>query len=55
MKPNCWNAVWVGNSHVRCEGGEKVEIISKPYLFLYKSVELEMELEKNNKNELLGI
>ncbi|MEX0194362.1 UTP--glucose-1-phosphate uridylyltransferase, partial [Clostridium butyricum] len=43
------------NSHVRCEGGEKVEIISKPYLFLYKSVELEMELEKNNKNELLEL
>lgn len=21
-----------GNSHVRCEAGEKVEIISKPYL-----------------------
>ena len=42
-----------GNSHVRCGAGEKMEIISKSYLLLYKSVELELELEKSGKTELL--
>lgn len=32
-----------------------MEITSKPYLFLYKSVELELELEQKGKKELLDI
>lgn len=42
-----------GNSHVRCGAGEKIEITSKSYLLLYRSVELELELERAGKNELL--
>ncbi len=44
-----------GNSHVRCEVGEKLEITSKTYLSPYKSVELELELENKGKKELLEI
>lgn len=42
-----------GNSHVRCEVGEKLEITSKTYLSPYKSVELELELEQKGKIEML--
>lgn len=42
-----------GNSHVRCEVGEKLEITSKTYLSPYKSVELELELEQKGKLEML--
>ncbi len=42
-----------GNSHVRCGAGEKMEIKSKSYLLLYKSIELEYQLQQNNKTKLL--
>ena len=42
-----------GNSHVRCEVGEKLEITSKTYLSPYRSVELELELEQKGKTEML--
>lgn len=44
-----------GNSHVRCGAGEKMEIMSKSYLLLYKSYELEMELAKKNNIEMLNL
>ncbi len=42
-----------GNSHVRCEVGEKLEITSNSYLSPYRSVELELELENKGKKEML--
>lgn len=44
-----------GNSHVRCEVGEKLEITSNSYLSPYRSVELELELEQKNKKEMLSM
>ena len=44
-----------GNSHVRCEVGEKLEITSNSYLSPYRSVELELELEQKGKKEMLSM
>ena len=44
-----------GNSHVRCEVGEKLEITSNSYLSPYRSVELELELEQKGKKEMLDM
>ena len=44
-----------GNSHVRCEVGENLEITSKDYLSLYDAVAGVLEsLEESEMDEFLG-